>query len=146
MLAPLKNRNLLEREPEDSSEQRINDLESENAVLQQALRVARSSQKRMALRNSNHSIEQTNRISALETFCKNYRNRISELESGQAIIELGRQLMEAKETHQKLLTTAQRVWHLDENISLAHRQCERLARERDSLALCLHHLTDDLLN
>ncbi len=146
MLAPLKNRDLLEREPEDSSEQRINDLESENTALQQALRVTRSSQKRIALRNSNHSIEQTNRISALEIFCKNYRNRISELESGQAIIELGRQLMEAKETNQKLLTTAQRVLHLDENISLAHRECERLARERDSLALRLYYLTDDLLS
>ncbi|WP_306606676.1 hypothetical protein [Azonexus sp.] len=147
MLAPLENRALLEREPEENSPQeRISELEGENIALRQALRQARASQKRMATLNSNRSIEQTNRISTLETCCENYRARIAELESGQPIIELGRQLMEARDANERLIAAAQRVWHLDKTICAAHRECERLARERDNLALRLCHQASDLAN
>lgn len=105
MLAPLENRALLEREPDDAANERIAELESTNA--------------------------------ALETRCENFRARIAELESGQAIIELGRQLMELKDANEHLIVAAQRVWHLDKTICAAHRECERLASERDNLALRL---------
>ena len=84
MLAPLENRALLEREPDDAANERI-----------------------------------------------------AELESGQAIIELGRQLMELKDANEHLIVAAQRVWHLDKTICAAHRECERLSHERDNLALRL---------
>lgn len=71
--------------------------------------------------------------------------RIAQLESGQAIIELGRQLMELREANEQLIVAAQRVWHMDKTICAAHRECERLARERDDLAFRLcqrasHHV------
>jgi hypothetical protein len=137
MLAPLENRAILEKEPADA---RVPLLENENAALRLALQKARSSQKRMITLNAAHSVEQANRIAILETQCANQRTRIDQLESGQAIIELGRQLMELREANEQLIVAAQRVWHLDKTICAAHRECERLARERDDLAvrLCRH--------
>jgi len=146
MLAPLENRALLEREPDDAANERIAELENKNAALRQALRQARASQKRMATLNSSRSIEQANRIAALETRCENFRARIAELESGQAIIELGRQLMALKDANEHLIVAAQRVWHLDKTICAAHRECERLARERDNLALRLTCQAAELIN
>lgn len=93
MLAPLENRALLEREPDDAANERI-----------------------------------------------------AELESGQAIVELGRQLMELKDANEHLIAAAQRVWHLDKTICAAHRECERLARERDNLALRLTCQVAELIN
>ncbi|WP_028994743.1 hypothetical protein [Azonexus hydrophilus] len=136
MLAPLENRAILEKEPAEPQSA----LERENAALRRALQKARSSQKRMITLNAARSIEQANRIAVLETQSSNLRARIAQLESGQAIIELGRQLMELREANEQLIVAAQRVWHLDKTICAAHRECERLARERDDLAfrLCQH--------
>lgn len=134
MLAPLENRALLEREPDDTSGERIAELESENAALRQALRQERSARKRMATRNSRLAMEQTRQISALETRCASYRARIAEFESGQVIIELGCRLMELKDANEQLILASQRVWHLDKTLCAAHRECERLACERDTLA------------
>lgn len=143
MLAPLENRAILEREPEDANSERIAELENENTALRLALRQARRSQKRMLTLHGVHSIGQSNRIATLETQCANLQQRNGELESGQAIIELGRQLMAARDSNERLMAAAQRVWHLDKTICAAHHECERLARERDQLALRLCHLADE---
>lgn len=144
MLAPLENRALIEREPDDAL--RAAELEKENAGLRQALRQARSSQKRMITMHANRNSELGQRIAALEQHCAEQAARISAFESGQAIIELGRQLMELKEANARLVESAQRVWHLDKTICAAHRECERLARECDSLALRLCTQAADTLN
>lgn len=141
MLAPLENRAILEKEPDESAaDARLQALENENAALRRALQKARSSQKRMITLNATRSVDQANRIALLETQSSNQRARIAQLESGQAIIELGQQLMALREANEQLIAAAQRVWHLDKTICAAHRECERLARERDDLAfrLCRH--------
>lgn len=143
MLAPLENRAILEREPENANEERIAQLAAENAALRHTLRHARSSRKRMLTLQTARHAEQAKRIIALEAQCDSLRQRLAEFESGQAIIELGRQLMELRTANEHLVAAAQRVWHLDKTICAAHRECERLARERDQLALRLCHMADE---
>jgi len=146
MLAPLENRAILEKETDESAaDARLQSLENENAALRRALQKARSSQKRMITLNAARSVDQTNRIALLETQSSTQRARIAQLESGQAIVELGQQLMALREANEQLIVAAQRVWHLDKTICAAHRECERLARERDDLAFRLcrrasHHI------
>lgn len=137
MLAPLENRAILEREPATAEDIRHASLLAENTALRQSLRQARSNQKRLQTRHASQMAEQAERLSVLESERHNLLERIEQLESGQAIIELGRQLMEAREANQQLMAAAQRVWHLDKTLCAAHRECERLARERDQLALLL---------
>lgn len=132
MLAPLENRSLIEREP--AGAERVVQLEAENLALKQALRQARQRQKRSTTLHARKLGEQRSEIARLETLCRQYRKRIDELESGQAIVELGQQLMTLKHANEQLLAAAQRVWYLDKTICAAHRECERLARERDTLA------------
>lgn len=139
MLAPLENRAILEREPAPSDEAPFAKLQTENRALRHALRQERSSRKRLYTLQLTRLAEQTERITSLEAERNALRQRLKQLESGQAIVELGRQLMEARETNQQLMAAAQRVWHLDKTLCAAHRECERLACERDRLAsyLCL---------
>lgn len=138
MLAPLENRAILECEPA-IEETRDNRLLAENIALRHALRLARSSRKRLLTLHAARLAEQAEQLDALESERNALRQRLEQLESGQAIIELGRQLIEAREANQQLTAAAQRVWHLDKTLCAAHRECERLACERDQLALKLCH-------
>ncbi len=138
MLAPLENRAILECEPA-IEETRDNRLRAENIALRHALRLARSSRKRLLTLHAARLAEQAEQLDALESERNALRQRLEQLESGQAIIELGRQLIEAREANQQLMAAAQRVWHLDKTLCAAHRECERLACERDQLALKLCH-------
>jgi len=138
MLAPLENRAILECEPA-IEETRDNRLLAENIALRHALRLARSSRKRLLTLHAARLAEQAEQLDALESERNALRQRLEQLESGQAIIELGRQLIEAREANQQLMAAAQRVWHLDKTLCAAHRECERLACERDQLALKLCH-------
>lgn len=150
MLAPLKNRAILERAPADEDERcpsdnavdagRVAELESENLALKSALRQARQSQRRNATLQAKKSVAQTNEILRLEEVCRQLRQRLASYESGQAIIELGQKLMELRDANEQLINAAQRVWTLDKTLCAAHQECERLTRERDQLALrlCRH--------
>lgn len=138
MLAPLENRAILECEPA-IEETHDNRLLAENIALRHALRLARSSRKRLLTLHAARLAEQAEQLDALESERNALRQRLEQLESGQAIIELGRQLIEAREANQQLMAAAQRVWHLDKTLCAAHRECERLACERDQLALKLCH-------
>jgi hypothetical protein len=42
--------------------------------------------------------------------------------------------MELKDANEQLILASQRVWPLDKTLCAAHRECERLACERDTLA------------
>ena len=140
MLAPLKNRSLIEREPSLSPEERVAQLESANLALRNALRQSRQAQKRSATLAARKIVAQDNEISRLETLRRTARERVEALESGQAIVELGRRLMALSEANEQLADAARRVWMLDKTLCAAHEECARLARERD---LAILHLAND---
>ena len=137
MLAPLKNRSLIEREPSLSAEERVAQLESANLALRNALRQSRQAQKRSATLAARKIVAQDNEISRLETLHRAARERVEALESGQAIVELGQRLMALSEANAQLTDAAQRVWVLDKTLCAAHEECARLARERDHAILHL---------
>lgn len=142
MLAPLKNRAILEREaaPDNTPS---NPLLAENLALRHALRQARSSRKRLLTLHAARLAALDERLNTLQSERDALRLRLEQLESGQAIIELGQQLMAAREAEQQLMAAIQRVWQLDKTLCAAHRECERLAGERDRLARCLCHRPAD---
>lgn len=134
MLAPLKNRSLIEQAKPDSLEQSVGQLLSENSSLKSALRQSRQSQKRHATLSANRITAQTDEINRLGKLLSQTTERLTQLESGQVIIELGQKLMQLNEINNQLANAAQRVWYLDKTICAAHAECERLSRERDALA------------
>jgi len=140
MLAPLKNRSLIEREPTLSLEERVAQLESANLALRTALRQSRQAQKRSATLAARQIVALSNEVSRLETLHRAARQRVEMLESGQAIIELGQRLMLLSEANAQLIDAAQRVWVLDKTLCAAHEECARLAHERDQAIL---HLASD---
>ena len=140
MLAPLKDRSQIEREPAITPDERIARLEAANAALTSALRQSRQAQKRSATLAARKIVAQANEISRLETMHRATRQRLEALESGQAIVELGRRLMALNEANEQLIHAAQRVWTLDRTLCAAHEECARLARERD---LAINRLNSD---
>lgn len=140
MLAPLKDRSLIEREPAISADQHIAQLEAANAILTSALRQSRQAQRRSATLAARKIVSQANEINRLETLHQTARRRIEALESGQAIIELGRRLMALSEANEQLIDAARRVWTLDKTLCAAREECARMASERD---LAVRRLDND---
>jgi len=64
------------------------------------------------------------------------KKRLNELESGEAVLAIGRKLMAARSEIASLRHTGQRVWYLDVSLYAAHKECERLAHERDAALCC----------
>ena len=137
MLAPLKNRSLIERESPLSLEERVAQLESANLALCNALRQSRQIHRRSATLAARKIVAQANEISRLETLHLAARQRVEALESGQAMVELGQRLMALSEANEQLADAARRVWLLDKTVCAAHEECARLARERDQAILHL---------
>ena len=81
---------------------------------------------------------QANEISRLKALNAGTAKRLADLESGHAIIELGRKLIELSEVNHTLSSAAQRVWCLEKTIQAAHDEYRRLSSERDALALQIH--------
>jgi hypothetical protein len=140
MLAPLKNRSLIERESPLALDERVAQLESENLALRSALRQSRQAQKRSATLAAHKIVTLTNQVSHLDTLHRAARQQVEMLESGQTIVELGQRLMALSEANAQLTDAAQRVWVLDKTLCAAHEECARLARERDHAIL---HLAND---
>lgn len=128
MLAPLKDRSVLEREPAVD----IDAGDAEMLALRLALRDARSAQRRSATMSARKIVELTNETNRLAEFNAQLQARIDELENGQAIVALGQQLMALRHENEQMAAAAHRVWFLDRTLCAAHRECERLARERDA--------------
>lgn len=144
MLAPLKDRSILERD--DAAEQPAeSDLQAENFALKQRLREVRQFQKRTATASTCRIVALTNENFRLAELNRNLQQRIDELESGQAIIGLGQQLMALQQENDELCDAAQRVWFLDRTLCATHHECERLARERDAALARLQSRTDSLM-
>jgi len=131
MLAPLKDRSLIERESSLSPDERVAQLESANLALRDALRQSRHAQKRSATLAASKIIAQTNEISRLQSLLQASRERVAALESGQAIVELGQRLMALSEANAELAEAARRVCLLDKTLCAAHEECARLASARD---------------
>lgn len=154
MLAPLKNRALLEcddGDPQrdgpgvDAEQGRADELArlaAENALLRKALRESRQNQKRNATLTARQIVARSNEINRLGELNAQLQKRLAEYESGLAITTLGQQLMALRETNDQLIIAAQRVWHLDKTLCAAHHECERLARERDRAVARLHPAPD----
>ncbi len=148
MLAPLKNRAILEKEPadapadgndpDDTERLKRARLEAEVSALRQALRESRAALRRSATQSAQKLIAQANEISRLKALNAYTAKRLAELESGHAIIELGRKLIELSEANHSLCGAAQRVWCLEKTIRAAHGEYQRLSSERDALALQMH--------
>ena len=131
MLAPLENRSLIEREPALSLEERVTQLEAANLALRDALRESRQAQKRSATQAARKIVAQTNEISRLQSLLHASRERAAALESGQAIVELGRRLILLSEANAELAAAARRVCRLDKTLCTAHAECLRLSSARD---------------
>ncbi len=134
MLAPLKDRNLIER---DTGRRTESALDADNAALKLRLRQARQMQKRTATLSTQKIVELTNENHRLAELNRLFQKRLTELESGEAIIALGQQLMAVRQENDELLDAAKCVWFLDRTLCAAHRECERLTRERDEALSCL---------
>lgn len=134
MLAPLKDRNLIERDADCRS---TAELDADNAALKLRLRQARQMQKRTATLSTRKIIELTNEKQRLAELNHHLQKRLAELESGEAIVALGQQLMSVRRENDELLEAAKGVWFLDRTLCAARRECERLARERDDALDCL---------
>lgn len=134
MLAPLKDRNLIER---DSGRRTEAELDADNAALKLRLRQARQMQKRTATLSTRKIVELTNENHRLAELNRLLQKRLAELESGEAIVALGQQLMAIRQENDELLDAAKCVWFLDRTLGAARRECERLARERDEALDCL---------
>lgn len=138
MLAPLKDRSILARS--GIADEPAGDTET---VLRQALRQARMALRRAASRGARQVVGLTNDINRLSEQNRQLRQRLDELENGQTLVALGQQLMALREENDALIAAAQRVWTLDRTLCAAHRECERLARERDQAIDCLRASTSD---
>jgi hypothetical protein len=134
MLAPLKDRNLIER---DTGRKTEAELAADNAALKLRLRQARRMQKRTATLSTRKIVELTNENQRLAELNCHLNKRLAELESGEAIVSLGQQLMALRQENDDLLDAAKRVWFLDRTLCAARRECERLASERDHALNCL---------
>jgi hypothetical protein len=134
MLAPLKDRNLIER---DTDCRTAAELHADNAALKLRLRQARQMQKRTATLSTRKLIELTNEKQRLAELNLHLQKRLAELESGETIVALGQQLMSIRQENDELLEAAKCVWFLDRTLCAARRECERLARERDNALDCL---------
>lgn len=139
MLAPLKDRSVLEREPNPGIGRR----DEEILALRQALRDARRAQRRSATLSARKIIELTNEANRLAERNVRLQSRVSELENGQVVIALGQQIMALRHDNEQMAAAGHRLWFLDRTLCAAHRECERLARERDAALDSLHDKSTD---
>lgn len=138
MLAPLRDRSVIEQEKPEPflplNLDALTELQAENAALRLALQLAHREQRRSATRAAGKIAAQENEINRLQAIVGETRQRLADLESGHAIMELGRKLMQVSAINAELTSAAQRLWTLDKTLCAAHEECQRLARERDCLA------------
>ncbi|MBL8430161.1 MAG: hypothetical protein JNJ95_09770 [Dechloromonas sp.] len=148
MLAPLKDRQQLERDSADpqgdlnlpSAEEpasHITRLETEIATLSLALRQARRVQRKNATETTRKIIAQENQISRLNELNTRLRQRLERFEAGQRVIELGCQMQQLGAAYSEQSDAWQHICFLERTISAAQTECERLAGERDAAMLRL---------
>lgn len=124
MLAPLEDRSILERET---------DATDELADLRRALRESRIRLRRGAWQSARQICTLNAEIKRLQNERDDCRQRLDQLASGVAIVELGQALMRLSANNERLSAAARRVWQLEKNLAAAHAECARIAEERDQL-------------
>lgn len=136
MLAPLKDRSILETAPADalfdepaSCYDNTAELINEIDALKHALRQSRDEQRRSALDSAAKIIAQTNEISLLKETNLRLTNRLNTLESGEAIIQLGQKLVAISARNDMLNLATERLSKMDKALSIACRECEYLVHE-----------------
>ncbi|RIX41941.1 MAG: hypothetical protein D3M94_18995 [Rhodocyclales bacterium GT-UBC] len=143
MLAPLKDRDILERDladpqsdlslPAPSGQRQLDRMVAEVAALRHALRESRRVQRKSATSATRRIVSQINEINRLKAQNQNLQQKLADYQSGQAIIELGRRLVELSESNHLLSQSVQRVWFLEKTLQAAHSEFASLAAERDAL-------------
>jgi hypothetical protein len=136
MLAPLRDRSILESAPADTQfdEPASNDditaeLFAEIELLKQALRHSRNAQRRSALDSAAKIIAQANQISHLQDINNKLEKRLHQLESGVAITELGQKLMALTTRNEILSASTERICLLDKALCIARTECDYLVQE-----------------
>lgn len=156
MLAPLKDRSVLECDTDGAS---VDQAAESGAPFRPAVEAARDLHRLLKesrtrlLRGARESTKRiaalNNEVSGLSALCATYRQQLADYESGAAIIDMGRKLMQLSEKNDALNSGMHRMWTLERTIEAAHAEFEalhveyaRLSRERDALAqeLCLSKL------
>ncbi|KAB2921168.1 MAG: hypothetical protein F9K30_15060 [Dechloromonas sp.] len=139
MLAPLKDRSVIERDDgqDGGATAPLSELQAENIALRLALRQARRNQRRNATLSARQTVALNNEISRLQLLNQRLQQQCDEYASGLAITTLAQRLLELEANNEQLLAAAQQVWYLDKSLCAAHHECERLARERDAAISCL---------
>lgn len=145
MLAPLKERAVRDNDagagvgPAPSGEAPlVRALVTEIDDLRRALRESRSRLRRGAWESTRQIAALNAEVSRLQMQSAADRRQLARYESGAAIIELGRKLMQLSDANHQLNGVAHRVWTLEKTVAAAHDECQRLAAARDALAQQLH--------
>lgn len=130
MLAPLKDRSVLELDPGDAQF----DLpsawpETEHAALLLALRQSRHALRLSATTSATKIIDQTNEINRLKQLNSELSQRLQALESGQVITQLGQKLMALSTRNEILRAASERIYRLDKALCVARTECDYLVQE-----------------
>ena len=125
MLAPLEDRSVLERE-EDEADALRREID--------ALRREREFDRRVGLQRV---AALTGELDSLRARCDEQARQIAAYASGEAVVGLGRRLMELSAANDGLREAAARARTLQAVLAATHDEFRRLAAERDALAAML---------
>ncbi len=122
MLAPLENRNAIERADRDAE------------ALRSALAALRSERDFDRCASVQRIAVLTDEVARLRGVCEAQRRQLDAYASGEAVISLGRRLMALSAANDGLRAAAEQARTLQAQLAAAHDDCRRLADERDALA------------
>lgn len=141
MLAPLKDRSILEKLDVEASTVEEGDVfspeASELADLRRALKESRGRLRRSAWDSTRQICALHGQINHLESLCRSYEARLGRYASGVAMIEIGQELMRLTENNERLKNVAHRVLALEKQLTSALAAKELLSHECDRLAALL---------
>lgn len=130
MLAPLKDRSILELDPGDAQlDTPATWPETENDALVLALRQSRRALRLSATTSATKIIDQANEINRLKQLNNELSQRLQALESGQAITQLGQKLMTLSSRNEILSAASERICRLDKALCVARSECDYLVQE-----------------
>ncbi|OGS91244.1 MAG: hypothetical protein A2Z95_01945 [Gallionellales bacterium GWA2_60_18] len=108
-------------------------LEQENAALRGDLSKAKEREATLTGK-LNELKAKLQRLGNAEQEAAKLRERLTRLENGTAMIEIGRRLVKLELANQRLMAGSQRVWELEKTLAASRDAASRFAAERDQLA------------
>lgn len=130
MLAPLKDRRLIEQE----SPAAITRTQGEMVALRLALRESRNRLRQLVREEGKRRAAMLDEMERLREELVLSRQQVERYESGVAIVELGRELLRLQACNDCLRHGQARMWNLEKNLESAHCEYQRLFEERNALA------------